>query len=175
MDFIPELPRTESGNLVIVDKLTKFAIFIPTQTTLNDRECAKLIVDNVFTRFGLPRQIITDRDSKWTSQFWEEVCQLFGIKRSLTTSYHPQADGQTEIMNQILETALRTYVNPNRNDWDTFLQPFAFSYNGTPHSAHGFPPATLLFGYLPTSDVTLQLRSNDVDRSTFGDTANLFR
>ena len=154
MDFIPELPKTESGLnniLVVVDKLTKFAIFIPTVTTITEEECARLLFDNVFTRFGIPRQIITDRDSKWTSYFWEEVCQLFNIKRSLTTSYHPQADGQTEIMNQILETALRMYVNPQRNDWDKYLPGFALSYNATPHSATGLSPSILLFGYIPNT------------------------
>jgi hypothetical protein len=169
MDFIPELPKTESGHdniLVVVDKLTKFAIFIPTKTTLNEKECASLLFDNVFTKYGLPLQIISDRDSRWTSQFWEEICQLFGIKRALTTSYHPQADGQTEIMNQILETALRTYVNPQRDNWDNYLQGFALSYNSTPHSATGMAPSNLLFGYLPDSDpFRIQNPDSTVNRS----------
>ena len=157
MDFIPELPETQSGFnniLVVVDKLTKYAIFIPTVTKLKEVECAKLVFDHIFSRFGLPRQIISDRDSRWTGRFWEEVCQLFKIKRALTTSHHPQADGQTEIMNQVLETALRTYVNPQRNDWDQHLAGFSLSYNNTPHSATGFAPASLLFGYLPATGAT---------------------
>jgi hypothetical protein len=72
-----------------------------------------------------------------------------GIKRALTTSYHPQADGQTEIMNQTLETALRCYVSKDRNDWDDYLQPFCLSYNSTPHSSTGYSPAELLFGFKP--------------------------
>ena len=71
------------------------------------------------------------------------------IKRSLTTAYHPQADGQTEIMNQTLEVALRTYVNPSLSDWSTLLDPFALMYNNTLHSATSFPPSFLLFGFLP--------------------------
>src|SRR6201991_4853818 len=157
MDFILELPKTESGYdniLVVVDKLTKFAIFIPTKTTIDEKECANLIFENIFTQFGIPRQIITDRDSKWTGYFWEEVCRLFNIKRALTTSYHPQADGQTEIMNQILETALRIYSNPQRDNWKDNLQAFALAYNGTPHSATGVPPALLLFSYHLRSSAT---------------------
>jgi hypothetical protein len=169
MDFISELPKTSSGHdniLVIVDKLTKFALFIPTRTNINEKECAELIFDNVFTRFGLPRQIITDRDSKWTGNFWEEVCRLFSIKRALTTAYHPQADGQTEILNQLLETALRMYSNPQKDNWDTHLSSFALSYNGTPHSATGVAPAMLLFGYLPRSLATWHRQSaSEVDRS----------
>jgi hypothetical protein len=168
MDFIPELPKTKNGFnniLVVVDKLTKFATFIPTETTLNEEKCAKLLFEHIFTKYGLPRQIISDRDSRWTGQFWEEACRLFNIKRALTTSYHPQADGQSEVMNQILETALRTYVSPQRDDWDEYLSGFALSYNGTTHSATGFAPAMLLFGYLPEAGEYLHRNpANAIDR-----------
>jgi hypothetical protein len=171
MDFIPELPMTESGYnsiLVVVDKLSKYAAFIPTVTTINEQECAKLIFDHIFTRYGLPLQIITDRDSKWTGLFWEEICHLFNIKRALTTSYHPQADGQTEVMNQTLETALRIYVNSQRNNWDSLLQPFSLSYNATPHSATGICPSSMLYGYRPRSGATSHLTPHpEIDRSRF--------
>jgi hypothetical protein len=173
MDFIPELPKTKSGYdniLVVVDKLTKYAIFIPTITTLKETECAKLLFDHVFTKFGLPRQIISDRDSKWTGSFWEEVCKLFQIKRALTTSYHPQADGQTEIMNQTLETALRIYVSPQRDDWEHYLAGFGLSYNSTPHTATGLAPSFLLYGYHPRSGATRHLpASATVERNGLTD------
>lgn len=152
MDFISELPLTKNQHdniLVVVDKLTKFSIFIPTRTTIDEEESAKLLFDNVFTKFGLPRQIISDRDTKFTGLFWEETCKLFKIKRALSTAYHPQADGQSEIMNQILETALRTYISPQKDNWDEFLPGFALSYNGITHSATGFTPSMLLFGFQP--------------------------
>jgi reverse transcriptase-like protein/integrase-like protein/chromodomain-containing protein len=152
MDFIPELPITRDGLdniLVVVDKLTKFAIFIPTSITVNDHGSAWLVFKHVVSRFGLPRQIIADRDSRWAHGFWKELCIQSNVKRALTTSHHPQADGQTEIMNQILETALRCYVSRDRNDWDAYLDSFAMSYNNTPHTATGYAPAQLLLGYLP--------------------------
>jgi len=71
----------------------------------------------VVAHYGLPRQVIADRDSRWRNDFWGEICPLMGMKRALTTSYHPQADGQTEILNQTLEIALRVYVGPSRTDW----------------------------------------------------------
>ena len=77
------------------------------------------------------------------------------IKRALTTAHHPQADGQTEIMNQVLETALRSYVNPELNDWSSYLEPFTLAYNSTPHSATDFTLAFLLYGFNPLTRTTL--------------------
>ncbi len=118
MDFIPELPDASGHDniLVIVDKLTKYAFFIPCNTKITDEETARLFYHHVISKFGIPSQIITDRDARWKNNFWKEVCQLMGMKRALTTSHHPQADGQTEILNQGLEIALRAYIGPNRDD-----------------------------------------------------------
>jgi hypothetical protein len=78
-----------------------------------------------------------------------------GMKRALTTAYHPQADGQTEIMNQTLEISLRAYIGPNRDDWTSSLDGLALSYNSTPHTATGFAPAYLLRGYVPITKSSL--------------------
>jgi len=72
---------------------------------------------------------------------WKRDMQQMGIKRALTTAYHPQADGQTEIMNQTLEISLRAYIGPDRDDWTSSLDGLALSYNSTPHTATGFAPA----------------------------------
>ena len=122
MDFIMELPKTAQGHdaiLVVVDKLTRFVTLIPTTSNVNESETAELLFKHVICKYGLPRQIISDRDQRWVGSFLKEVSKLLNIKRALTTSHHSQADGQTEIMNQILEIALRCYVQPERNDWDT--------------------------------------------------------
>jgi hypothetical protein len=163
MDFIPWLPMTEDGHnnlLVIICKLTKFGIFIATDMTITDLGTARLFFEFVLSRFGLPLQIICDRDKRWSQYFWKELCSIMGILRALTTSYHPQADGQTEVLNQTVETALRTYVNRRLNDWDKYLSSFALSYNNTPHSATGYAPAYLLYGYTPTTGSNLWGESN---------------
>ena len=151
MDFIPELPISNGFDniFVIVDKLTKYAIFIPTTVKVNEVETAKLFFKHVITKFGIPRQIISDRDMRWRGDFWKEICRLMGMKRSLTTSYHPQADGQTEIMNQGLEISICAYIGPERDDWSDLLDVLALSYNTSPHTATGFTPAYLLRGYHP--------------------------
>ena len=77
------------------------------------------------------------------------------MKRALTTAYHPQADGQTEIMNQMLEISLRAYNGPDRDDWVLSLGGLALSYNSTPHTATGFSPAYLLRGYVPITGSSL--------------------
>ena len=163
MDFITELPESNGFDaILVIDKLTKYAIFIPTNSTVNEEGTAKLIFEHVITRFGIPRQFVSDRDSRWTSTFWKELCKQLNTKRSLTTAYHPQVDGQTEIMNQILETALRTYVSPTHGSWASLLQPLAFSYNNLPHFSTRFTPAFLLHGYQPTTPSSYLHSPSDV-------------
>jgi hypothetical protein len=119
MDFIPELPESNGYNniLVIIDKLTKYTIFIPTTTTITEKGTAELFFRHVIAQYGIPRQVISDRDTRWKGEFWKEICDQMGMKRALTTAYHPQADGQTEIMNQTLEISLRAYIGPDQDNW----------------------------------------------------------
>lgn len=157
MDFIPQLPLSDGYDnvLVVVDKLTKYAMFIPTTTKVDQFETVRLFFHHVISKFGIPRQVISDRDLRWSKIFWTEVCQLLGTKRSLTTAYHPQADGQTEIVNQGLEISLRAYIGPSRNDWNQHLDALALTYNTSTHTSTGFSPAYLLRGYQPETASTL--------------------
>lgn len=157
MDFIPELPSSNGYDncLVIVDKLTKYGMFIPTTTKITAEETAKLFFHHVVSHYGLPQQVITDRDSRWSGTFWGELCELMGIRRALTTAHHPQSDGQSEILNQTLEIALRAYVSAARDDWSEHLDPLMLSYNSTLHTATGFAPAYLLRGYVPITPATI--------------------
>ncbi|QRW19822.1 Retrovirus-related Pol polyprotein from transposon [Rhizoctonia solani] len=160
MDFIMDLPLSDSFNaiLVVVDKLTKYAHFLPCTTQINEVETAKLFHNNIWCQYGLPRQIITDRDARWTGAFWEHLVSLLGIKRALTTAYHPQADGQTEIMNQTLEIAIRAFTNPMKDNWKHLLAGFAHSYNTSMHTLTQQTPAFLLRGFQPltTEDLLAQ-------------------
>jgi hypothetical protein len=166
MDFIPELPKSGDFDniLVIVDKLTKYSIFIPCSTDITELETAKLFFQHVVCKFGIPKQVITDRDTRWRHDFWAEVCRLMGMKRALTTAYHPQADGQTENLNQTLEIALRAYVGPSRDDWSEYLDGFALSYNSTPHTSTNFSPAFLLHGYQPITASNIISSSAPISR-----------
>lgn len=151
MDFIPDLPLSGGFNniLVIVDKLTKYSIFIPTVTQIDEIETAKLFFKHVYIPYGMPKQVITDRGSRWSNSFWKTLTVLTGVRRSLTTSHHPQADGQTEVLNQLIEVGLRTYIGAFRDDWHEHVAPFEHSYNTSIHHSTGFSPAFLLRGYQP--------------------------
>ena len=106
MDFITQLPVTKEGHdsiFVVVDRLTKMTHLIPTHTTVTARGVAQLFKDHVWVHHGYPKNFVTDRDSKFTSIFWEELQKCCGIKHHKSSAYHPQTDGQTERMNRVLE------------------------------------------------------------------------
>ncbi len=157
MDFIPELPNSSGYDniLVIMDKLTKYGIFVPCTMAISDDATTRLFFQHVISKFGIPAQVITDRDSRWRHSFWKELCKLMGMKQALTKAHHPQVDGQMEILNQGLEIALCAYVGPERDDWHQYLDGLTLSYNSMPHSSTGYAPAYLLFGFMPTTESTL--------------------
>ena len=108
MDFIVNLPWSEGYNTiyVTVDRLTKHGIFMPTTTGLDAEDFGALFVKKIACRFGLPDSIICDRDPHWTSDFWKGVAKYLRTKMSLSSSHHPQHDGQTEIVNRLLEVMI---------------------------------------------------------------------
>ena len=112
MDFITGIPKV-SGNFdsifVVVDKLTKVAHLIPTQTTASVSDIAQLFVKEIVRLHGIPARIINDRDAKFTSKFWRAMFQSLGNLLNLSSSYHPRTDGQTKRVNQVIEDMLRAY------------------------------------------------------------------
>jgi hypothetical protein len=101
-DYIVKLPKTSRGNdsmCVIVDKLTKLVHFVACEEEVSAKEFAELYVDHVFRLHGLSREFITDRDPRFTSAFWQEVTVLLGTRIVMSSSFHPQIDGQTERVN----------------------------------------------------------------------------
>jgi hypothetical protein len=114
LDVITGLP--ESGEekftaiLVIVDKLTKFTTVIPTHNELDQKGFAKFFVERIANVFGLPEHIIADRDKRWTSAFWKSVVSRYGSVMALSSSHHPQTDGQTEVLNALIEQMLQVYI-----------------------------------------------------------------
>ena len=112
MDFIIGLPKLQEKDsiMVVVDRLTKYAHFFPISIHYKAPQIAELFFKEVFRLHGLPRNIISDRDSKFLSLFWKELFRLAGTKLTPSTSYHPQTDGQTEIINKWIEGYLTNYV-----------------------------------------------------------------
>ena len=122
MDFITDLPPSRRGNnafdaiLVVIDRFTKYARYVPYRKTMNAKQLATVLVDNIFMDFGLPDGIVSDRGSVFTSAYWSSVCFVLKIKRKLSTAFHPQTDGQTERQNQTLEHYLRVYSAYQQDD-----------------------------------------------------------
>lgn len=139
MDFVESLPQSGVANaiLVVINKFTKFGHFIPLKHPYTASSVAKLFMDNVYKLHGLPSAIISDRDKIFTSNFWKQLFQLAGTKLRLSTSYHPQTDGQTERLNQCLETYLRYFVHACPSKWINWLFLAKYWYNTSLHSALG--------------------------------------
>jgi hypothetical protein len=123
-DFITCLPPTNQGHnalLVVVDRLTKMCRLVPCDFTCTPQEVANLLLSEIFSIFGVPDTLISDRDPRFTSTWFQSWCTSLGIKQCMSSSYHPQTDGQTERMNRVVEDMLRHFVNPRGSDWDTFI------------------------------------------------------
>ena len=113
MDFITGFPRTKRGHnaiWVVIDRLSKVAHFLPIREDITATQLADLYVSRVVSLHGVPKKIISDRGSLFTSRFWQSFQQAMGTRLSSSTSFHPQTGGQTERVNQILEDMLRACV-----------------------------------------------------------------
>ena len=152
MDFIVQLPRTKNGKdaiVVFVDRLSKMVHFAASTTTATAEDTARIFRHDDFRLHGVPMQLVTDRDSKFTAAFWKEVCRLLRIEQAMSTAFHPQTDGQTERVNRILEDMLRHYVNPMLNDWDDHLDAVEFAVNNAWQESIRTTPFMLNYGQQP--------------------------
>ena len=161
MDFIVELPKSKDMTtiMVVVDRLTKMAHFIPFRCLPTASIAADAFINNIFKLHGFPDYIISDRGSQFTSEFWSRLCNLLDIKHSLSTANHPQTDGQTERVNGILEQYLRCFINERQNNWVDLL-PFAeFAYNNTLQQSINQSPFFANYGFNPKFNP--EIPSND--------------
>ncbi len=149
MDFIVGLPRTQRGNdsiWVIVDRLTKVAHFIPVKAKFRGDKYAELYIQHILILHGVPSRIVSDRGPQFTSYFWKSLHNALGTTLDFSTAYHPQTDGQTERVNQVLEDLLRACALTYGKDWERSL-PFAeFSYNNSYQASLQASPFEALYG-----------------------------
>jgi hypothetical protein len=151
MDFIVGLPRSDRKDaiFVCVDRLTKMAHFMPCTSETDSKATAKLFRDTVFRTHGLPDNIISDRGTQFNSEFSKALCHLLNIKQNLSTSFHPQTDGQTERVNGILEQYLRAYCNYQQDNWCDLLTTAEFAYNNTVSTTTKVSPFFANYGQHP--------------------------
>ncbi|GKF86826.1 putative reverse transcriptase domain-containing protein, partial [Tanacetum coccineum] len=138
-DIYGFLPRTSSGHdtiWVIMDRLTKSAHFLPMCKDYKmERRLARLYLNEIVSRHGVPILIISDRDSRFTSRFWQSIQEALGTRLDMSSAYHPQTDGQSERTIQTLKDMLRVCVLYFRGSWDVHLPLVEFSYNNSYHSS----------------------------------------
>ncbi|GJY09302.1 putative reverse transcriptase domain-containing protein [Tanacetum coccineum] len=148
MDFMTKLPRTSSGHdtiWVIVDRLTKSAHFLPMRKDYKMERLARLYLNEIVARHGVPISIISDRDSRFTSRFWQSMQEALWTRLDMSTAYHPQTDGQSERTIQTLEDMLRACVLDFKGSWDVHLPLVEFSYNNSYHSRARCAPFEALY------------------------------
>jgi hypothetical protein len=132
MDFITGLPKSARQNdaiMVVVDKLSKSSHFIPVKSTCKEIYIENIFMKEIFRLHGMPKEIVSDRDTEFTSIFWKSLMAGFETKLLFSTSYHPQTDEKIERVNQILEDMLRMHVMHQPRKWEDYLPLVEFSYN----------------------------------------------
>lgn len=169
MDFIVKLPPAPSGNdsiFVVVDRFSKFAYFIPCREEgLTSPVVARLFHRFVLANHGLPDEIVSDRGSVFTGEFWRTLNDLLGTQLNMSTAFHPQTDGQTERTNQTLEQYLRLYCNYQQDNWEDLLPLAQFVYNDSKHSATKTTPFRAVFGRDPALRLVPLGKSKSSDAS----------
>ncbi|KAL0536899.1 hypothetical protein IC582_025862 [Cucumis melo] len=149
MDFIIGLPRTLRGFTVIwvvVDRLTKSAHFVPGKSTYTASKWAQLYMSEIVRLHGVPVSIVSDRDARFTSKFWKGLQTAMGTRLDFSTAFHPQTDGQTERLNQVLEDMLRACALEFPGSWDSHLHLMEFAYNNSYQATIGMAPFEALYG-----------------------------
>lgn len=149
MDFVTGLPKVSGGFdsiFVVVDKLTRVAHLIPIRTTATAADIAQIFIKEIVRLHGIPARIISDRDAKFTSKFWVAMFQSLGTLLNLSSAYHPETDGQTERVNQVIEDMLRSYCSQQPRLWIKFLPLVEFAYNSSFHRSLQMSPFKALYG-----------------------------
>ena len=150
-DLVTDLPESQgyTAVAVFVDRLTKYVKFVPCTKDVTAEQYARFFMDHVFRHFGLPEVIVSDRDPRFTSHFWTELFRLLQTKLRMSTAYHPQSDGQSEVSIRTLENFLRPYVEDNPSGWAQLLPMIEFAANNAKNASTGYTPFFLLHGQHP--------------------------
>ena len=145
MDFIVDLPPSKGYNMlmVVVDFFSKQAHFIPAKSLLTSNQVAQLFFKYIFKYHGLPEIIVSDRDPRFTSGFWQELFKILGTQLRMSTSAHPQTNGHTKMLNQGIEDYICCYIKAYQSNWVEHVDMLEFYYNATIHSTTYFSPFEL--------------------------------
>ncbi|KAI4340889.1 hypothetical protein MLD38_025683 [Melastoma candidum] len=149
------MQRRKDSIMVVVNRFSKMAHFIPCQKTDDATNVADLYFREVLRLRGVPKSIVSDRNVKFLSYFWKTLWHKLGTKLVFTMAYHPQTDGQTEVVNRTMAAILRTLISKNQKDWDVKLAHAEFAYNRAPSSTTKCSPFEVVYGLNPIIPVDL--------------------
>jgi len=156
MDFMVSLPplRGFDAIMVVVDLFSKMAHFIPTKDNATAQQTGRLFFTHVFKHHGLPKDIVSDRDPKFTSKIWRALWKRMGLKLKMNISFRPQTDGQIERVILVIQQFLKNYVAAHQQDWVDHLEVAEFCYNNSEHSTTGSTPFQMVGGKSPIVPMT---------------------
>ena len=176
LDLITDLPKSTApdgqtyGSIVtFVDLLTKQAFFARANKSITAPQLAHLFIDHVISKRGLPSVIISDRDPRITSDFWQTLFKSLGSRLNMSTAHHPQTDGQTEVTHRTIEQILRAHVSPQHDDWSSWLPIAEFAYNNSVSASTHHTPFFANFGYHPTAPSSRVNPASDSDATGYLD------
>lgn len=159
-DFVLGLPLTPRGHdaiCVFVDRLSKYTHIVPCTKNCSSEQWADMFVKHIFANHGMPREIVSDRGSQFKSEWTAALQAELGVKRCMSTAYHPQTDGQTERCNRVIEDILRAYVTADMTEWDTQLPLCQYAINTAWHFTVEASPFFLNHGRHPNSPMLVDL------------------
>jgi hypothetical protein len=151
LDYLTHLPESNGFNIVLIvlDHLTRMAHFLPCTKTVTAEETATLFLQRVYRLHGLPRVLVSDRDPKFVSGFWQTLWRRLGTRLNMFSSRHPETDGLTERVNSTFQQLLRCFCCYNGSDWTTFLPQVEFAYNASRTLGIEHIPFEANFGFSP--------------------------
>jgi IS30 family transposase len=155
MDFIKQLLDSSgyTAILIIIDSLSKQAIFVPTRNTITSPDLARLFLLHLFSKHRIPSHVTSDRGTEFVSHFFHSLGKALNMILHFTSRYHLEGDGQMERANQTLEQYLRIYCNYQQDNWSELLPLAEFTYNNAPSATTGVSPFFANKGYHPNISI----------------------